>query len=64
MSKEQVIKDELALIVKNAITANIDRFAEQIAEEAYKMFAPGSSIETGALGKEGLYDWWNGTNQM
>ena len=53
MSKEQVIKDKLALIVKNAITANIDRLAEQIAEEVYEMFEPASIDEPGPRGKEG-----------
>lgn len=55
MSKEQVIKDKLALIVKNAITANIDRFAEQIAKEVYKMFEPASIDEPGPRGKEGCF---------
>ena len=53
MSKEQVIKDKLALIVKNAITADIDRLAEQIAEEVYEMFEPASIDEPGPRGKEG-----------
>ena len=55
MSKEQVIKDKLALIVKNAITANIDRIAEQIAEEVYEMFEPASIDEPGPRGKEGCF---------
>lgn len=55
MSKEQVIKDKLALIVKNAITANIDRLAEQIAKEVYKMFEPASIDEPGPRGKEGCF---------
>ena len=54
MNKEQVIKDKLVLIVKNAITANIDRLAEQIAKEVYKMFEPASIDEPGPRGKEGL----------
>lgn len=55
MSKEQVIKDKLVLIVKNAITANIDRLAEQIAEEVYEMFEPASIDEPGPRGKEGCF---------
>lgn len=55
MNKEQVIKDKLVLIVKNAITANIDRFAEQIAKEVYKMFEPASIDEPGPRGKEGCF---------
>ena len=55
MSKEQVIKDKLVLIVKNAITANIDRLAEQIAKEVYKMFEPASIDEPGPRGKEGCF---------
>ena len=55
MSKEQVIKDKLALIVKNAITANIDRLAEQITEEVYEMFEPASIDEPGPRGKEGCF---------
>ena len=55
MSKEQVIKDKLALIAKNAITANIDRIAEQIAKEVYKMFEPASIDEPGPRGKEGRF---------
>ena len=55
MSKEQVIKDKLALIIKNAITANIDRLAEQIAEEVYEMFEPASIDEPGPRGKEGCF---------
>ena len=55
MSKEQVIKDKLALIIKNAITANIDRIAEQIAEEVYEMFEPASIDEPGPRGKEGCF---------
>ena len=55
MSKEQVIKNKLALIVKNAITANIDRIAEQIAEEVYEMFEPASIDEPGPRGKEGCF---------
>ena len=55
MSKEQVIKDKLALIVKNAITANINRLAEQIAEEVYEMFEPASIDEPGPCGKEGCF---------
>lgn len=55
MNKEQVIKDKLALIVKNAITANIDRLAEQIAKEVYKMFEPASIDEPGPRGKEGCF---------
>ena len=55
MSKEQVIKDKLALIAKNAITANIDRIAEQIAEEVYEMFEPASIDEPGPRGKEGCF---------
>ena len=55
MSKEQVIKSKLALIVKNAITANIDRLAEQIAKEVYKMFEPASIDEPGPRGKEGCF---------
>ena len=55
MSKEQVIKDKLALIVKNAITADIDRLAEQIAEEVYEMFEPASIDEPGPRGKEGCF---------
>ena len=53
MSKEQVIKDKLVLIVKNAITANIDRIAEQIAKEVYEMFEPALIDEPGPRGKEG-----------
>lgn len=55
MNKEQVIKDKLVLIVKNAITANIDRLAEQIAEEVYEMFEPASIDEPGPRGKEGCF---------
>lgn len=55
MNKEQVIKDKLASIVKNAIAANIDRLAEQIAEEVYEMFAPVSIDEPGPRGKEGRF---------
>lgn len=55
MSREQVIKDKLALIVKNAIAANIDRLAEQIAEEVYEMFEPASIDEPGPRGKEGCF---------
>lgn len=55
MSKEQVIKDKLALIIKNAITADIDRIAEQIAKEVYEMFAPASIDEPGPRGKEGCF---------
>lgn len=55
MNKEQVIKDKLVLIVKNAITANIDRLAEQIAKEVYKMFEPASIDEPGLRGKEGCF---------
>ena len=55
MSKEQVIKDKLALIVKNAITADIDRLAEQIAEEVYEIFEPASIDEPGPRGKEGCF---------
>lgn len=55
MNKEQVIKDKLVLIVKNAITANIDRLAEQIAKEVYKMFEPASIDEPGPRGKEGCF---------
>ena len=55
MNKEQVIKDKLALIAKNAITANIDRIAEQIAEEVYEMFEPASIDEPGPRGKEGRF---------
>ena len=55
MNKEQVIKDKLVLIVKNAITANIDRIAEQIAEEVYEMFEPASIDEPGPRGKEGCF---------
>ena len=55
MSKEQVIKDKLVLIVKNAITVNIDRLAEQIAEEVYEMFEPASIDEPGPRGKEGRF---------
>lgn len=55
MNKEQVIKDKLALIAKNAITANIDRIAEQIAKEVYKMFEPASIDEPGPRGKEGCF---------
>lgn len=51
MNKEQVIKDKLASIVKNAIVANIDRLAEQIAKEVYEMFEPASIDEPGALGE-------------
>ena len=55
MNKEQVIKDKLVLIAKNAITANIDRIAEQIAKEVYKMFEPASIDEPGPRGKEGCF---------
>lgn len=55
MNKEQVIKDKLASIVKNAIAANIDRLAEQIAEEVYEMFEPVSIDEPGPRGKEGCF---------
>lgn len=55
MNKEQVIKDKLASIVKNAIAANIDRLAEQIAEEVYEMFEPASIDEPGPRGKEGCF---------
>ena len=55
MNKEQVIKDKLVLIVKNAIIANIDRLAEQIAKEVYKMFEPASIDEPGPCGKEGCF---------
>ena len=55
MNKEQVIKDKLVLIAKNAITANIDRIAEQIAEEVYEMFEPASIDEPGPRGKEGCF---------
>lgn len=55
MSREQVIKDKLALIVKNAITANIDRLAEQIAKEVYEMFEPASIDGPGPRGKEGCF---------
>ena len=55
MSKEQVIKDKLALIAKNAITANIDRIAEQIAKEVYEIFEPASIDEPGSRGKEGRF---------
>ena len=55
MNKEQVIKDKLGLIAKNAITANIDRIAEQIAEEVYEMFEPASIDEPGPRGKEGRF---------
>lgn len=55
MNKEQVIKDKLALIVKNAITADIDRIAEQIAEKVYEMFEPASIDEPGPRGKEGCF---------
>lgn len=74
MNKEQVIKDKLALIIKNAITANIDRIAEQIVEEVYEMFEPASIDEPCPRGKEGLKsglkalegrdDWRNSTHQM
>ena len=49
MNKEQVIKDKLVLIAKNAITDNIDRIAEQIAKEVYEMFEPASIDNPGAL---------------
>ena len=55
MSKEQVIKDKLVLIAKNAITDNIDRIAEQIAKEVYEMFEPASIDEPGPRGKEGRF---------
>ncbi len=71
MSKEQVIKDKLALIVKNAIADNaeidvdidtvttdgngVDHIAEQIAEEVYEMFEPVSIDEPGPRGKEGCF---------
>ena len=55
MNKEQVIKDKLVLIAKNAITDNIDRIAEQIAEEVYEMFEPASIDEPGPRGKEGRF---------
>lgn len=71
MSKEQVIKDKLALIVKNAIADNaeidvdidtvttdgngVDHIAEQIAEEVYEMFEPVSIDEPGLRGKEGCF---------
>lgn len=55
MNKEQVIKDKLASIVKNAIAANIDRLAEQIAKEVYEMFEPVSIDEPGPRGKEGCF---------
>lgn len=55
MSREQVIKDKLTLIVKNAITVNIDRLAEQIAKEVYEMFEPVSIDESGPRGKEGCF---------
>lgn len=55
MNKEQVIKDKLALIVKNAITADIDRLAEQIAKEVYEMFEPASIDKPGPRGKEGCF---------
>ena len=45
----------LFLIAKNAITANIDRIAEQIAEEVYEMFEPASIEEPGSRGKEGCF---------
>lgn len=71
MSKEQVIKDKFALIVKNAIADNaeidvdtdtvttdgngVDHIAEQIAKEVYKMFEPASIDEPGPRGKEGCF---------
>ena len=55
MNKEQVIKDKLVLIAKNAITDNIDRIAEQIAKEVYEMFEPASIDEPGPRGKEGRF---------
>ena len=53
MSKKQIIKDKIISIVKNAITANIDRLAEQIAEEVYEMFEPASIDEPGPRGPRG-----------
>ena len=55
MNKEQVIKDKLVLIAKNAITANIDHIAEQIAKAVYEMFEPASIDEPGLRGKEGCF---------
>lgn len=68
--KEEQIKGKIILTVKNAIADNadidvdtdtvttdcngVDRLAEQVAEEVYKMFEPVSIDEQGALGKRGL----------
>lgn len=67
--KEEQIKDEIILTVKNAIADNadidvdtdtvttdcngVDRLAGQVAEEVYKMFEPVSIDEQGVLGKCG-----------
>lgn len=69
MDKEH-IKDKIILTVKNAISDNaeidvdtdtvttdcngVDRLAEQVAEEVYKMFEPVSIDEQGVRGKCGL----------
>lgn len=69
MSRENIIKDKIILIVKNAIadyadidvetdtvttdSNGVDHLAEQVAEEVYKMFEPVSIDEQGALGPSG-----------
>lgn len=50
MSKKQIIKDKLILMVKNVIADDIDRFTEQIAEKVYEMFEPVSIDEPGPRG--------------